>query len=1528
MRMRRFPYLLLLCVPSLCAAQHWATKCGGLGNERVSDVKSDLGDGVFSIGEFGPGSTVAGQPMVSQGLSDVFVMKQSAGGALQWLTQAGGTGLDLAGRVCAAADGSVVVCGQFAGTADLFGTSVTAQGGSTDFFVAKLSGTNGSALWVRTGGSAAYTDRAAGVAVGADGRVVVTGEFRGTGVFDAGTFNSTIDPGTSLPGSDVFIASYTADGTAEWFKQGIAERNDQAADVTIDASGATYACGLYSEDISFGTPHPNVALNQMYLVKFDASGNEQWFRRIGGAALQRPTDMQVGDGGGLFLCGDVQGTLTFFDGSPNTVPSAQPNAYFLLRATTDGEFESGIAIGSVNPVSVVGLDQRGATVAVYGSFDCGFADLQSHYNATGIFIATGEEDLFIAKHDAQSTALVEAQQFGGHLEKNAGGITSLSDGELVFCGDFSELLIFPSEGDGWGEGSNNCPPLAEGSSNYCGDAHYTSYEWIRSSGQRDGFIARGYVDSREPYDPYVREGSGCDRSPLDLVLASMENGVTDNSLVCDHDFLYWTHNIPRPGCPDCSCPPDSTVSWAVTDLWSTGEDVWDTLVVLNSGWYWRTHQSSNGCYDVTDSIYVTVLPAPSAWISIDDGPSFAAAPFPLELSFCDAVTLLAADLVIGETYQWYVDGVAVTGNPIIADEDGEYTLTVMSPNGCSATNILDITLLDSLTLPNVTGADFEFSFNGVPLDVQDTVQACGAGGCQSGPLIATWYVDGVPTVLSQPIFVYYGTEDGCGFVTTYADLAMDWDQYPEESGWYPLHVHIVMHIEGCSDDTLAFDAYDSVYFETGFTPVIQPFEDFPMCIGDTAMVVLDCTGCDEVEWSGPNGTYITSPGLDTAWVWGFGLYSVIASNAEGFLCEAVEYFVVSEATPPPLFVDPIAVCPGDTALLYTSFASVVYEWSGPSGPIPVDNDSLFITETGSYYLTAYTAQGCQLFNGPAILQQFATPSLGIVPDDVLCPGESAALVISGGGLETIVWDPPLSGSDLTQPVNAAGIYTCTVTACGNAYQLSATIHASSITASIPPGPFTICGGGSALLDGPTGDYDYLWTPGNIATEDLLADAPGNYQLQLTDSLGCTATSNIVQVVEQSFTQQLTTSGDTICPGDDALLTAAGSGVITWFADAGAQDTLLLGDQLTITGAQASDTVFVAQTEDGCTGPLVPVIITVAQPPAPPVISGDTSLCIGDALSLSVPAEAGVSYTWATPQGVVSGAVVSIAAVTATDIGTYVCTASIGDCPGSQASVELTLELGPEAPVITGETALCVGDPLFLSVEAIAGITYAWTTPLGEEDGPVVELSGVLASDAGSYVCVPSAGVCGGEAAEVQVTVQTPPLAPIVVGPDTLCDGEFGSVTVTGILASFTWVTPGGTSPGTVLGYPIWAATPEDSGDYGVIMDGGSCPDVSAFIHIVVDPCEVTLPNVFTPNSDGQNDYFIIEGTPGVTYYFHVYNRWGQQVYSPPRSEFIRWNGRDDNNDLLPDGVYYYELMRVTFGAGRSITGYIQLMRGR
>lgn len=73
------------------------------------------------------------------------------------------------------------------------------------------------------------------------------------------------------------------------------------------------------------------------------------------------------------------------------------------------------------------------------------------------------------------------------------------------------------------------------------------------------------------------------------------------------------------------------------------------------------------------------------------------------------------------------------------------------------------------------------------------------------------------------------------------------------------------------------------------------------------------------------------------------------------------------------------------------------------------------------------------------------------------------------------------------------------------------------------------------------------------------------------------------------------------------------------------------------------------------------------------------------------------------------------------------------------------------------------------------------------------------------------------------------------------------------------------------------------------------------LQIVVDPC-IFIPNVITPNGDGQNDVFMIKNANNVPdARLTVYNRWGTKVYES--SNYLNdWTPVDQNS-----GVYFYIL---------------------
>lgn len=71
-------------------------------------------------------------------------------------------------------------------------------------------------------------------------------------------------------------------------------------------------------------------------------------------------------------------------------------------------------------------------------------------------------------------------------------------------------------------------------------------------------------------------------------------------------------------------------------------------------------------------------------------------------------------------------------------------------------------------------------------------------------------------------------------------------------------------------------------------------------------------------------------------------------------------------------------------------------------------------------------------------------------------------------------------------------------------------------------------------------------------------------------------------------------------------------------------------------------------------------------------------------------------------------------------------------------------------------------------------------------------------------------------------------------------------------------------------------------------------------------CPITVPNVFTPDGDGINDLFQVNGLPEI-FTLSIYNRWGLKVFETEDGS-VMWNGQYLNSgQSMPGGVYYYVL---------------------
>ena len=89
--------------------------------------------------------------------------------------------------------------------------------------------------------------------------------------------------------------------------------------------------------------------------------------------------------------------------------------------------------------------------------------------------------------------------------------------------------------------------------------------------------------------------------------------------------------------------------------------------------------------------------------------------------------------------------------------------------------------------------------------------------------------------------------------------------------------------------------------------------------------------------------------------------------------------------------------------------------------------------------------------------------------------------------------------------------------------------------------------------------------------------------------------------------------------------------------------------------------------------------------------------------------------------------------------------------------------------------------------------------------------------------------------------------------------------------------------------------------------------------------ELSIPNVFSPNGDGQNDYIEVV-TDGVTVYeFTVFTRSGSRIYHS-LSPRIFWDGKSIGGKELSEGIYYYVIEEKGDEEPYEKAGFIHLFR--
>ncbi len=896
-------------------------------------------------------------------------------------------------------------------------------------------------------------------------------------------------------------------------------------------------------------------------------------------------------------------------------------------------------------------------------------------------------------------------------------------------------------------------------------------------------------------------------------------------------------------------------------------------------------------------------------------------------------TFYVTNPVAGDFYQWSITGGTLmtasngTSIQVYFSQPGQANVSVYQINGYGCDSLVSIPV-QVLTQP-------------APAISGNTTGCAGQSFTYSTPLVSgntyNWSVTGgiITSMNQNTVTVYWPTGASGTLSVTEAN-------------------------------TLACDSTVTIQVIIGPQPAPSVLGNPTVCVGniETYSLSVPVAG-DLYQWSVTGGVLMSSPNsvsVQIAWTTaGTGTVSVNQSN--GFGCDSTVTFNVTVLTmPQPTISGNATACAGQSITYTTPFVSGhTYQWSVTGGTI---------TSTNNNTITVFwpiAANGSVTLNESNTLACDSSLTLYVVVGDQPAPSMSGPVVVCTNDHmqytltnftagNNFVWTVnggiiigPANGSSITVVWTIPGQQTISVTE-SNVFGCNATVNIT-VQVRLKPAP-TLTGPTSgceatrlvyAVQNLPGHSYFWTVTGGSVIgtvvnhTIEVLwtTPGPGSVSVNVISPLGCDSLVSMPVIIYSTPNPALM-GPPMVCSGEHVTLftNAQPGNIYTWNATNATFAGSTSGNTVTvIPSVQGVTSVTVTETTvHGCENQAT-FYIMVNETPAP-VISGSNVGCIsGQQYQYSTPAQAYVAYQWGVTGGnITSGMGTNAITVEWANPGNQIITLTATNIlSGCDSTIQFNVLTGSLPPPVINAPSLSGCAPLsaaFTGNTAHPDYNYFWdfgdgTTGYGSN--PIHNYF-----NPGTYNVTLSASNNTGCASIATATIN---VYPSPVSSFQMSYGGDIYYTSTSILTlnnysqgavSYLWDFGNGdtsTAFEPQFGY-------NNTGSYTVTLTATNqygCISVSMSSLQVKSPEHLYVPNAFSPNGDGTNDFFDVGNWNIINLRVNIYNRWGDMIYTSGNPDF-RWDGTHHGRPVQ-EGVYVYQIAAIGIhGEEFDLTGTVTVVR--
>ncbi len=857
-----------------------------------------------------------------------------------------------------------------------------------------------------------------------------------------------------------------------------------------------------------------------------------------------------------------------------------------------------------------------------------------------------------------------------------------------------------------------------------------------------------------------------------------------------------------------------------TLLWSNTATTASTLVSPTATTVYSVTCTSTtyGYCSAVASTTVTVNPLPIATLS--------------SATICNGTTTTL--VATGGTDYRFSDGTTVTSNttgllPVAPTTNGSnpYSVTVTTALGCSAVATGTVTVnpsvtatLSSATICNGTsttliatgGSSYRFS-DGVTVTTNTdgllpvapttngpntyTVTVTSGAGCSAvatgtvtvnpsvtATLTSATICNGTSTTLVATGGSSYRFSDG---TTTTSNTTGLLTVAPTTVGANPYSV-TVTSAQGCKAV-----ATGAVTVNPLPTPTIAG--NTSICSGQSVVLTASPATGLTYAWSGPGGSLGSSNPLTLASSTSAtsGTYQVIVTDVNGCTATA-SYNVTVKPVPVAQIVNMSITCSNNEPAVVISTQvtggtlPVSYAWyrAGATGVISTAANPSF-SAADTYSLIVTDANGCVSNTASVTVTQPDPLAVNTQTANALCFNAQGAITVTTSGGKAPYSVNYYNTSGLVSATTTAGISTLQTVA-GSYTVVISDANGCSLTqtAAITQPPLlvaTLTNGGpvcagqttgmiSSSVTGGTAPYSYSWSTG-ATTPNLTSLSGGSYSVVVTDANGCSTSGSVTlptNPLPGTPTVAVTQPTCVTTTGTIQVLTPA-TGVQYSFDNG-------VSYQTSPTLAGLAPDVYQLKVKDAVTGCVSPATsVTVNPIPNPPIasITGSTTYCEGQPISLSASPVSGVTYAWSGPAGSLGSTNPLVISSTApAQSGVYKVT--VTDVNGCTAVATTTVTVNPAVVATLTSATICNGTSTTLV--ATGGNSYRFSdgTTVSSNTTGLLPVAPTTVGSTPYSVTVTSALGCSAVATG---TVTVNPSVTATMTSATICNGTSTTLVATG-----------------------------------------------------------------------------------------------------------------------------------------------------